>query len=144
MAQRLPGPFGQPGSFIDPDAAHVQGPEGVAISPGRAEIEHRTVGELQPEVGFAVDLGLAVLGQGDAVHQIRVGVELELDLLDDGIEVPLVRSRDEALAASGGEGVMERVGREHDGLAHVPAVEVDDVLGRAAQVLHLVRPVVAA
>ena len=55
-----------------------------------------------------------------------------------------MRSRDEALAAPGGEGVMERVGREHDGLAHVPAVEVDDVLGRAAQVLHLMRPIVAA
>ena len=56
----------------------------------------------------------------------------------------LIDERDEALAASGGEGVMERVGREHDGLAHVPAVEVDDVLGRAAQVLHLMRPIVAA
>ena len=91
-----------------------------------------------------MDFGFAIFGQGDAVHQIRVGVELELDLLDDGIEMSLVRSGDEALTAPGGEGVMERVGREHDGLAHVPAVEVDDVLGRAAQVLHLVRPVVAA
>jgi len=76
----------------------MQGPKGVTIGPGRAEIEHRTVGELQPEIGFAVDLWLAVLGQSDAVHQIRVAVELELDLLDDGVEVPLVRSRDEALA----------------------------------------------
>ena len=91
-----------------------------------------------------MDLGLAVLGQGHAVHQVRVGVELELDLLDDGVEVPLVRRGDQALAAAGGEGVMQRVGREHDGLAHVPAVEVDDVLVRAAQVLHLVRPIVAA
>ena len=91
-----------------------------------------------------MDLGLAVLGQGDAVHQIRIGVELVLDLLDDGVEVTLVRCRYQALATPGGEGVMERVGREHDGFAHVPAVEVDDVLGQAAQVLLLVRPVVAA
>ncbi len=49
---------------------------------------------------------LAVLRDRDAVYQVIVVVKLELDLLDDGVEVPLVRSGDEALAAPGGEGVV--------------------------------------
>ena len=119
----------------------MQGPEGVAVGARRAEIEDRAVGELQTEVGFAVDLGLAVFGQRDARHQVRVGVELKLELLDQRVEMPLVRGAYQPLAAPMREGEVQGVGADADALADVASIQVDDVAGRGPEVVDLVRPV---
>ncbi len=101
----------------------MQGPEGVAISARRTEVENGAVGEFQAEVGFAVDLGLAVLAQRDARHQVRVGVKLELELFDQRVQVPLVGRADEALAAPMREGEVQRIGADAHALADVASVQ---------------------
>ncbi len=141
LAQGFPGPLGEPSALVHPDAVHVQRPEGVAVGARRTEVEDRAVGELQPEIGFAVDLGLAVLGQRDARHQVRIGVELEFELLNQRVEMALMRCADETLAAPMGEGEMQGVGADADALADVESIQVDDVAHRAPQVVDLMRPV---
>ena len=141
LAQGFPGPLGEPRPFVHPDPVHMQRAESVAVSPGGTEVEDRAVGEFEPEVWFAVNLGLAVFGESHTDHEVRVGVELELDLLDQRVEMPLVGRGDESLAAAVGEGEMQGVGGDADALAHIAPVEVDDILVRAEQVFRLVRPV---
>ena len=88
-----------------------------------------------------MDLGLAVLAQRDARHQVRVRVELEFELFDQRVQVPLVGRADEALAAAMREGKVQRIGADAHALADVASVQVDDIAPRAPQVVDLMRPV---
>lgn len=50
-------------------------------------------------------------------------------------------SGDESLAATSGEGEVQRVCREHAALPAVTTVEVDDITHLTLQVINLVRPI---
>ena len=98
----------------------VQRAEGVAIRACRPEVQDAPVREFQAEVGLTVNLRFAVLRDRDAVHQVIVVVKLELDLLDNRIEVPLVRRGDEPLPAARDEREMQHLRREVDGFPNGP------------------------
>ena len=68
LAQCFPGPLGEPRPFVHPDPVHVQRAESIAVSSGGTEVEDRAVGEFESEIWFAVNLGLAVLGESHADH----------------------------------------------------------------------------
>jgi len=107
-------------------------------------MQHRARGELDPEIRLANDLRIPVFRLGDGGFQVGIRADLELHLLDDRVEVSLVRRSHKAQSAARDESVVQRVGGQVDRLAGIAAIQVDDVGPLAAQVLGLVIPENAA
>jgi hypothetical protein len=121
----------------------MQRAECITISPSRSEIDDRAIGEFDAEIRLSVDLRFSILGQRDTVHQVRVVVELEFDLLDKCIEMPLVRCRDQPLAPASYKRKVQRIGGNRYRLSTISSVQMNDIVFRCPKIIDLMRPVEA-